>query len=158
MKKLKFWSRKKRKKKSNSYEPYTYYYPPPPAQNYYHHCCTIIPSLQPSAPPSLDYNDQTHHLEYASESQYTSSHEIVVETNSINQAILPGDSIGTCSYQQYMVPNPVYGLPLPAVQETTREKFSGFFGCVFNFGANFIHCFCPCFRIREVYQDNLVCK
>lgn len=156
MKKLKFWSRKKRKKKPN-YEPYAYYHPPAPAPTcHQYYCCPISsspqPQLRPSAPPLppwLDCN-QPSDLAYAgtTESQY-SSHEIVVETNSvISTPALPSDSGSSCSYQQYMVPNPVYGLPI--VKATGREKFAGIFGCVFEFGANLIRCFGPCFRIREV--------
>ncbi|KAJ4717620.1 Homeobox protein [Melia azedarach] len=168
MKKLKFWSRKKRKKKPN-FDPYTTYphHPPPPLPPtyHYHHCYSCSSSsTQPSAPPLppwLEYQ-QTLDAVFAAESVHPgpdlvhpaepqfSFPEIVVETASVNPTMLPVSDNSSISYQQYMVPNPVYGLPV--VQTTRRERLSGFFGIVFKFGSSLFRCFCPCFHIREAYE------
>ncbi|KAB1208619.1 hypothetical protein CJ030_MR7G007731 [Morella rubra] len=146
VKKLKFWSRKKRRKKTH--EPC---HPPPTC-----HCCHPCYSTQPSAPPlppGLD-PEQTHHpfpapvvhpvpdLSYPAQTQLP---DIVLETSPIVYSTLPA---GTSSYQQYMAPNPVYGMPV--LQTARREKTGGLFGCVVNFGIHLIRCLCPCFCIREV--------
>ncbi|KAG2704384.1 hypothetical protein I3843_05G001700 [Carya illinoinensis] len=148
VKKLKFWSRKKRRK-NHVHEPY---YPPSTC-----HCGHSYYSTQPSAPPLPPWLDleQTCHpipspvihalpdLTFPSQNQL-SQQEIVFETTSIMHPVMPAAT----SYQQYMAPNPVYGVPL--VQTTRRERRAGFFGCVINFGIHLIRCFCPCVRIREV--------
>jgi hypothetical protein len=149
--KLKFWSRKKRKKKTQ--EPY---YPPPPPC----HCCHSCYSTQPSAPPLPPWLDleQTHQaipapvlqpfpdLSYPNQTRVP-IHEIVSETSPIMYPTLPATA-STPSYQQYMAPNPVYGIPVG--QTARRERTAGIFGCVINFGIHLFRCFCPCFHIREV--------
>jgi hypothetical protein len=157
VKKLKFWSRKKRKKKTH--EPY---YPPPPLPPPPCHCCHSCYSTQPSAPPLppwLDF-EQIHQaipapalqpdpdLFYPNQTR-VHTQEIVSETTPlIMHPALPAATASDTSYQQYMAPKPVYGIP---VGETgRRERRAGFFGCVVNFGLHLFRCFCPCFRIREV--------
>lgn len=145
----KFWPRKKKRKKTLQYhEPY-YHHPPSSC-----HCCCSYPTAptQPSAPPlppwlepELTYEavsapglQSLPELAHPSQIQVPSQ-EIVMETTPIYPT-LP-------SYQQYLVPNPVYGVPVE--QKPRREKSTGFFGCFVNFCANLISCFCPCFRIQE---------
>ncbi|CAK9140433.1 unnamed protein product [Ilex paraguariensis] len=149
MKKLKFWSRKKKKKKTHLITDY----PPPPC-----HCHCLCHPIQPSAPPLpswLDY-ELTHDTIFTPEAGSVSSlaglsqvdfapQDIVHEVNPVNPTL----SYCNTSYQQYMVPNPVYGVPV--VSEVRRERSGGIFGCVFDIGVHLIRCFCPCFRIREVY-------
>ncbi|KDP42509.1 hypothetical protein JCGZ_00306 [Jatropha curcas] len=157
VKKLKkFWPRKKRRKRTYHQEPY--YQPPPPP---YHCCCSHSTApVQPSAPPLppwLDFDQTTqenisapgaHHLPpdlvYQSQSQFPSQ-EIVVETNPICPT-LPVET--PLTYQQYIVPNPVYGVPV--VGTPRKERSAGFFGCIISFGVNLVRCLFPCFLIREV--------
>ena len=146
MKKLKFWSRKKKKKKTILIDP-----PPPSPPSC--HCCHFCPLVEPSAPPLplwFDY-EQTDNSPSGSafspnsgKSSSSQAQEIVPEVSSLFPA-------PNTSYQQYMVENPVYGVPvLPAVR---REKRAGIFGCVFNIGRHLIRCFFPCFHIQEVDSD-----
>lgn len=145
----KFWPRKKKRKKTLQYHE-TYYHHPPSSC----HCCCSYPTAptQPSAPPlppwlepELTYEavsapglQSLPELAHPSQIQVPSQ-EIVMETTPIYPT-LP-------SYQQYLVPNPVYGVPVE--QKPRREKSTGFFGCFVDFCANLISCFCPCFRIQE---------
>lgn len=145
VKKLKFWSRKKKKKKNH--QPY---YPPPPPPCY--HCCGCSSSTEPSAPPLPPWLEAEQNygtfllqptLEPAPELTYPSpvhapSRESVVEPNPVERS---------SSYQQYMVPEPVYGIPI--TQTATRERSGELFGCVFSFGAHLFRCLFPCFHIRE---------
>lgn len=169
VKKLKFWSRKKRKKKTQEQEPY-YPYPPRPC-----HCCqysSCYSSTQPSAPPlppwlepEHEQTTQHHHAIPAAAAplvhqpsqfqfQLPPQEEIVLETTTtpLYHPTVPvpaATESNYSSYQQYMVPNPVYGMPV--VQTPRRERRAGFFGCLVSFGIQLIRCFCPCFHIREVH-------
>lgn len=147
MKKLKFWSRKK--KKINFVEN--------PHSNC--HCyCQIHNLFQPSAPPlpeSWPYYEQTQVANFTAViSSYTLSEfpssneaqnafarheneEIAPEMKPLLPT-LPVSTTGTCSYQQYLDPNPVYGMP---VVPPARRGGSAV--------AHLIHCFCPCFRVQE---------
>ncbi|KAK6263542.1 hypothetical protein SCA6_018976 [Theobroma cacao] len=153
LKKLKFWSRKKRKRKSLGLEPS---YP----DSSHCHCCYSCASTQPSAPPLPSWlqaeptQDAIHtadhaepfpvpELSYPTLFQYPTQEDTVSETESHRSPICPAPS-----YQQYLVPNPVYGLPV-VQQAGRRERSAGFLGCVIDFGVDLIRCFCPCFRIRE---------
>lgn len=49
------------------------------------------------------------------------------------------------SYQQYMIPNLHFGLPV----SINKAKPAGFFSCALN---NFLTCFCPCLSIRDRCQ------
>ncbi|KAL1833396.1 hypothetical protein ACET3Z_003047 [Daucus carota] len=76
------------------------------------------------------------------------------EENDIDPEIKPSHpalpiSSTSSSYQQYMVPNPVYGMPV--VPTARRERSVGVFGCVFNVGKLLVRFACPCFRITEAY-------
>ncbi|EEF34540.1 uncharacterized protein LOC8262569 [Ricinus communis] len=152
----KLWPRKKKRKKTYQ-EPY-YFLPPPSC----HCCCSYSTPVQPSAPPLPPWLEsaQTHEAISSTEVQqlpeegYQSqfqfpSQEIVVETDT--NAIYPTlpNTDTPLTYQQYAVPNPVYGVPV-VEQTPRRERSAGFFGCFVKFGANLIRCFCPCFHIREV--------
>ncbi|GAV63307.1 hypothetical protein CFOL_v3_06826 [Cephalotus follicularis] len=157
VKKLKFWTTKKRKRSS-----YEFYYPPPPPPlqpplpSSCHHCCCSFSPFQPSAPPLTPWlgAEQTHEsgisphsahpipeVAYPSLSQLPTQ-EIVTETSLVYPA-LP-------SYQQYMVPDPVYDM---LVIHTPRKEKSGrgFFGCIVNFGIHLIRCLFPCYRVQQVY-------
>uniref|UniRef100_A0A7N0TXR0 Uncharacterized protein n=1 Tax=Kalanchoe fedtschenkoi TaxID=63787 RepID=A0A7N0TXR0_KALFE len=160
-KKLKnLWARKK-KKKSRYLE-----YNNGASSSEHHHCCRCSFSYpayaQPSAPP-LPSNwvdmEQTHEptspefglgYEELSIQEETANHkEILVKQSS--RVDVPGTNIQAAdnrissSYQQYMVPNPVFGLPVS--EKTVRcAKFFGFF---FKFGSHLLSCFCPCLRIRD---------
>lgn len=154
VKKLKkLWPKKKRRKKTHQ-EPH--YLPPPPCPC----CCSYSSPVQPSAPPLPPWlvPDQTNETvtapgvqQYFPEVSYQSriqfqSQEIIVETNPICPT-LPIETT-PLTYQQYTVPNPVYGVPV--VETPRRESSGGFFGCIISYGVDLIRCFCPCFRIREV--------
>ncbi|KAK9286492.1 hypothetical protein L1049_014890 [Liquidambar formosana] len=150
-KKLKFLLRKRKKKKTHipQYLPSTC------------HCWCPYSSTQPSAPPLPPWleTEQTHEAFFAAEVQpglglagssqaQFLQEDIVLETSSL-YPITPAD---TTSYQQYMAPNPVYGVPVaPVAPAVRRERSVGLFGCFVKFGINLIRCFCPCFHIREVY-------
>ncbi|KAM7482006.1 hypothetical protein LguiB_006589 [Lonicera macranthoides] len=172
MKKLKFWSRKKKKKKITSIN--HHHHPPPPSNTYqccchhqYHHHNHHHNIVEPSAPPLppswLDY-DKTYSYDSLLASEVSTSTgtpfsglpgsseeaqlgsqecEIAPEFNPVLS------SASSSSYQQYMVPNPVYGVPVEPPQPA-KERSVGFFGCVIQFGAHLIRCFSPCFRIKEV--------
>ncbi|KAG5248423.1 formin protein [Salix suchowensis] len=150
VKKLKkLWPRKKKRKRSHQYQEPYYHHPPSPC-----HCCCSYPAAptQPSAPPLPPWLEPELTSEAISAPGLQSlpdmarpsqilvpSQEIVMETSPVYPT-LP-------SYQQYLVPSPVYGVPVE--QKTRREESTGFFGCVVNFCASLISCFCPCFRIQE---------
>ncbi|KAK3018479.1 hypothetical protein RJ639_003564 [Escallonia herrerae] len=164
MKKLKFWSRKKKKKKINVIDhhlPSTCH----PCSQYQRH------SVQPSAPPLpswLDYA-QTHDSIFRAEvcasvfSGFASSSQAQFSYAPEDQAqfaYAPEDTVPElspvhstlpvstgCSYQQYMVPNPVYGMPV--LPPATRERSAGIFGRAVKFCVHLIRCFCPCFRIEK---------
>lgn len=144
IKKLKFWSRKKKKIKYYNIEELA---PPPPT---FHYCHPWVP-VQPSAPPLPPWydheEDQYSHfgqdscVASSSEAEFSSTlEEIAPDFNSVYPPPTSAVSNNT-SYQQYMVPNPVYGVPvLPAVR---REKKAG------GFFRHLICCFFPCFHISE---------
>lgn len=160
VKKLKFWSRKKRKKKTHqSYYPTPpppYPPPPPPPPSRSHCCCSCYSSsTQPSAPPlppTWFDSDPTRDTffsapeppSYSNQSEFREE-EIGLDSTKPLYPTLPESS---SSYQQYLVPNPVYGIPVS--QTARREKSAGVFGCVVNFGIHLIRCFFPCYRICEV--------
>ncbi|KAJ0800722.1 hypothetical protein HanPI659440_Chr03g0106851 [Helianthus annuus] len=142
LKSLKFWSKKKKKKRITT----IHHHSPPPC------CCS--PAFQPSAPPLpswLDYEQQTYtqHLLTADVkfSVLPKEHDI----SNVNPSSSSGDVETGCSYQQYMVKNPVYGVPV--LQSTETERSAGALGCVFNIGAHLFRCFFPCFRIRDVQHN-----
>ncbi|XP_062113946.1 uncharacterized protein LOC133824948 [Humulus lupulus] len=153
MKKLKIWPRKKRKRKAH--HPLPYYLPPPPSRPpppppplqapILHWCCSCS-KAEPSAPPlpSSWYCDSPGE-----------AHESVLAAGVVeypSSAADAGDDDGedlessSSSYQQYMVPSPVYGIPVP-VLVSQRERSGGVFSCVINFGRHLFGCFFPCYRI-----------
>ncbi|KAK2987007.1 hypothetical protein RJ640_024905 [Escallonia rubra] len=154
MKKLKFWSRKKKKKKINVTDHHL------PSTS--HHCSQCQHhSVQPSAPPLpswLDY-EQTHDTIFraevcasvfsgfasSSQAQFSYAPEDAVPELSPVHSTLPVST--GCSYQQYMVPNPVYGMPV--LPPATRERSAGIFGRAVKFCVHLIRCFCSCFRIEK---------
>ncbi|XP_022714469.1 uncharacterized protein LOC111274079 [Durio zibethinus] len=161
VKKLKFWSSKKRKRKSLGFDPSS-----PPSRC---HCCYSCSSTQPSAPPlpswleaemtqdAIPTPDQAElfpEFSYPTDQVQYPTQDIV--SSPVFSAPFPAPAPAPAaapSYQQYLVPNPVYGLPV--VQTARRERSAGFFSCVINFGVNLIRCFCPCFRIREEFGREL---
>ena len=161
MKKLKMWPRKRRRKKiQESYYSLPPPYPPPPPPqppcHYYYPCSA---STEPSAPPLPSWLEaeqnygtfveaSTHSIPevaYTSQAQH-STQEITTDNSSLISN-LPA-SIGNSSYQQYMVREPVYGVPL--IQTARTERSNWIFGCLFNFGVHVFRCLFPCFHIREV--------
>ncbi|KAK1370561.1 formin-like protein 5 [Heracleum sosnowskyi] len=153
MKKLKFWSRKKKKKKASLVEN-----PPANAQ-----CCCHSHQFQASAPPLPPYYEQIQEASYGASVNYHTfsghpsnafGYGFPPEENDIDPEIrpllptLPVSSRSSC-YQQYMVPNPVYGMHV--VPTTRRERSFGVFGCVFNVGKHLVRVACPCFRIKEAF-------
>ncbi|KAL8264931.1 hypothetical protein R6Q59_023061 [Mikania micrantha] len=158
LKTLKFWSKKKKKKRINN----IHHHPPPPC------CCNHhggSHSFQPSAPPLpswLDYDDQIYsqHL-LASEVNFSESSGLPVsyqaqfdeQEHDINpsSSSVSGDVETGGSYQQYMVENPVYGVPVLPARKTVRS--AGAFGCVFNVGAHLFRCFFPCYQIKDAQYN-----
>ncbi|XP_028762952.1 uncharacterized protein LOC114721293 [Neltuma alba] len=128
VKKLKFWSRKKKKRKNHQpYYPLPPPYPPPPPPC--HHCHACSSSTEPSS-----LHPYRHGLKL--------NRTMGPSRNPVSN--LPQKS---SSYQQYMVPEPVYGIPI--THTATQERSGGLFGCVFGFGAHLFRCVFPCFHIRE---------
>ncbi|KAF4403612.1 hypothetical protein G4B88_002465 [Cannabis sativa] len=164
MKKLKIWSKKKRKKKAlhslPCYLPPPSRLPPPPPppplqapiQNW---CCSCSCSCsqskaEPSAPPlpSSWYYDspvEAHHESIVATGivEYPTSSADAGEDGDCCD-VVEDQSSSSSSYQQYMVPNPVYGIPVVVAE---RERSGGVFGCVVNFGRHLFRCFFPCYRI-----------
>ncbi|XVE91015.1 hypothetical protein DITRI_Ditri20bG0122100 [Diplodiscus trichospermus] len=154
MNKFKFWSRKTRKRKNSSRSP-----------PYHCHCCYSCSSVQPSAPPLpswllLELTQDAaapipvpdHQAEPFPELSYTTDQPHYPSQDMVSgpmfPASVPAPALAlAASYQQYMVPDPVYGLPV--VQTARRERSAGFFGCVIDLGFHLIRCFCPCFHINE---------
>lgn len=160
MKKLKFWSRKKKKKKIHFAEN-------PPANA---HCCCHNNQFQPSAPPLPPHYDQIHEASYAASvaNYHTFSGYPLNTSNDFQftftweenenyvdpeiQPLLPTLPVSTTSssYQHYMVPIPVYGMPVVPTARRSERSF-GVIGCVFNVGKHLVRVACPCFRIKEAY-------
>lgn len=145
VKKLKFWSKRKKRKKSQE----TYITVPVSHQTC--HCCCSCSSTQPSAPPLPPWYDLQQNQDPVSGSGIHPVPEMVYPNEGVqfpNQEISADTApMYPSSYQQYTVPNPVYGLPVMSAPR--RERSEGAFGCVVNSGAHLIRCFCPCFRIRK---------
>ncbi|XP_057976389.1 uncharacterized protein LOC131163713 [Malania oleifera] len=161
VKKLKFWSRKKKKKKTPFEHSHNLYLHPPPT----HHCCccSCSSSLQPSAPPIpvwLDAQQTPEPAVFAAADRPGSSgfladssraHLVTSSQDYVSEIspLCPTLPITNSSYQQYLVPNPAYGVPI--VPAARAERAAGLFRRAASFGYHLIRCFCPCFRIREVY-------
>lgn len=131
-KKLKFWSKtKKPKKNTNSY----HFHPPSPC-----HCCTFSCSsaVQPSAPPRPPLPPWINDRNWTFPSSAPSP----------PGAEEGGEVAAPPLYQQYMAPNPVYGVPMVVKNSGRREKWLTVTGCGGDWGIRLIQCFCPCFRIR----------
>ncbi|GMI92010.1 hypothetical protein like AT4G24265 [Hibiscus trionum] len=166
VKKLKFWSKKKKKRKSLAPHPSSSFTPPHPHSCYstssvhsshYYQCSYLSSSVQPSAPPLppwlQDESPTPEQGEPFPDFSYPTD-QVQHPTQDIESG--PVFTAAAASYQQYMDPNPVYGLPL--VQQTgRRERSAGFFGCVIDFSLRLFRCFCPCFHIREVH-DRIINK
>lgn len=166
MKKLKFWSRKKKKKKAFYIDRPPPPPPPPPCHCQYQYYNPYEPSAPPlpasSSSSWFDYDHETQDTIYANSDfiSFTSSSQSPAQDPKFARhdfnpvpELSPQDPImpaaSTTSYQQYMVPNPVYGVPA-SVPQVRRERKGGAFGCMFAFGVHLFRCFFPCFHIREV--------
>ncbi|KAI4296147.1 hypothetical protein L6164_036129 [Bauhinia variegata] len=158
VKKFKFWSRKRKRRRTH--EPY---YPPPPPTRPPppppYHCCCTFSSIQPSAPPLPSWleAEQSYGTFWEPSDHRMPEKTFPIQTHAPLQQEIVMDTSAACvapplgnssSYQQYMVPEPVYGVPV--TQTATRERSSGVFGCAFSFGAHLFRCLFPCFHIREV--------
>lgn len=168
MKKLKFWSRKKKVKTKKKQPFFTEQQSSESSCHYYHHHrCHYYP-VEPSAPPLpswLDYNPTqettikgTDHFASTTTTTTTSPMASLSRAPFITEEeSVPGlvsssqeEEINgkNTSYQQYVVENPIYGVPaLPTQVISGRD--TGAFGCVFSFGTHLLRCFFPCFRIKE---------
>lgn len=137
MKKLKFWSRKKRKRKQAC--------PSLP-----HHCSCEYSSVaaavavEPTAPPLPFWFDETQSLCPPKTSTFPwntqlphQQEETIVETTTSQVS----DVRIYQSYQQYMVPNPTYGVPI--VEPATAKRSVGIFGCVIELSSSLVRCFFP---------------
>ncbi|KAJ9174846.1 hypothetical protein P3X46_013447 [Hevea brasiliensis] len=137
---MKAWKKLKKFFKKTHQEPY--FLQPPPC----HCCCSYSSPVQPSAPPLSPWlvQDQTNEVGCQCHTRFSSQ-----EVGKANH-FYPSSATETTplTYQQYTVPNPVYGMPV--VQTPRRERLAGFYGFAISFGVNVIRCFCPCFGIREV--------
>ncbi|XP_027339628.1 uncharacterized protein LOC113853276 [Abrus precatorius] len=135
VKKLKLWPKKKKKKKTLEHPP--------------HRCCSCSPSTaQPSAPPlpsSSWLEAENNYGTFLPSREVTEPQDIATYSNPVSRS-------SNSSYQQYMVSvsEPVYGIPVPVIQTSRRQRSTGQFGCVFSFGSYLFRCLCPCFHIREV--------
>ncbi|ESQ54906.1 hypothetical protein EUTSA_v10026492mg [Eutrema salsugineum] len=148
MKKLKFWSRKKRKRKQAC-----------PSQA--HQCSCEYSSVlsavepvaeavvvEPTAPPFPFWFDEIGSVSAPDTSAFPwntqlphNQEETIVETSPLLSQV--SDLRIYQSYQQYMVPNPSYGVPI--VDAAPAKKSMGMFGCVIEVSLNVIRCFFPCF-------------
>ncbi|GAA0147319.1 hypothetical protein LIER_07049 [Lithospermum erythrorhizon] len=150
VKKLKFWSRKKNKRQIHSLKAVEAE-PSRPALHYHYHYRPVQPSAPP-LPSWMDYEDQPE-MEIAPEIGVVSGLASLIDSrcellNSVPEANQSHSAVMECnSYQQYMVPNPVY---VPIVPEVQRERAGRAFACAINIGAYLIRCFFPCFHVREV--------
>ncbi|XP_073269887.1 uncharacterized protein [Primulina huaijiensis] len=163
LKKLKFWPRKKRKTKLQ----FTTEKPPPrrpapspplPAYHAWHNHYQPVSPSAPPLPPWLEFDHESEETLLQSEvnSASTSSDnsriqaqfsppELINDTPTAKKEKSPADS---SSYQQYLVPNPVYGTPV-VLESKKSERANGDFGCVLNIGVHMVRCVFPCFHIRE---------
>ncbi|KAK8641626.1 hypothetical protein V6N13_011014 [Hibiscus sabdariffa] len=130
VKKLKFWSKKKKKRKSLAPQPsfsftpshsHSCYSSSSVHSSHYYQCSY---SVQPSAPPlppwlqaelTQDESPTPEQAEPFPEFSYQAD-QVQHSTQDIESG--PMLTAAAPSYQQYMDPNPVYGLPL--VQETVK--------------------------------------
>lgn len=153
VKKLKFWSRKKRKRKSLAPQPSHCYCHCSHSTSSYQ-CSYPYSPLQPSAPPlppwlqaeltqdEFPTSEQVEAVPFPEFSHPTDQVQDIESDPMIPAAAVP-------SYQQYMVSNPAYGLPV--VQQTgIRERSGGYFGCIIDISLHLIRCLCPCVHIREI--------
>ncbi|XP_019171810.1 PREDICTED: protein enabled homolog [Ipomoea nil] len=161
MKKLKFWSRKKKKKlikppfKDHIPPPPPPRRPPPPPPPPCCHCYYPYSPVEPSAPPlppGVDFGafeEETHDTILLAEEDIISITEKTSQDDG-DPMSSPPENI-TESYQKYMDPNPVYGVPATAAAGPAirSERGAGGFGCVIDVGFHLFRCFFPCFHVRE---------
>ncbi|KAK1430022.1 hypothetical protein QVD17_12469 [Tagetes erecta] len=160
MKTLKFWSKKKKKKNKRISNIHHHHSPPPCC------CCSHIHhhdtrTFQPSAPPLpswFDYEEQTYNQHLLTSQvkssefsglpvSYEAQFDPQEHDNNPSPATASGDVETGCSYQQYMVENPVYGASI--LPSRKAERSAGAVGCVVSVGAHLFRCFFPCFHIRD---------
>ncbi|XP_010448586.1 PREDICTED: uncharacterized protein LOC104731030 [Camelina sativa] len=148
MKKLKFWSRKKRKRKQTS-----------PSQPD-HHCsyeyfsvAAAAVAVEPTAPPLSFWFDESQSFSHQETSAFPwnnntqlphQKEETIVETNPLLLSQVSDLRIYQ-SYQQYMVPNPTYGVPTvePEPHAAAAKRSVGIFGCVIELSSSLVRCFIP---------------
>lgn len=149
LKKLKNWSRKKKRRRSSIFQP-----PSSPP------CCSCgapptPPPLQPTAPPlppwlDFDFKQDTASGS-ASVSAFPTQHQFQPQSPDIASEItplyVPQPLTIPTSYQQYLAPTPVYGVPVTPVSSARRA--GGLFGCVASAGSYLIRCLCPCIQFHH---------
>ncbi|KAJ8617153.1 hypothetical protein MRB53_013339 [Persea americana] len=116
LRKIKNWSsRKKKRRKSNIFQPPSY-----------PHCCSCgtpppLPPLQPTAPPLPSWLDFDYQQDEASgsvpASTFPTQHQFELLSPEITSSestplYVPQPLPMATSYQQYLAPAPVYGMPV----------------------------------------------
>ncbi|XP_010433794.1 PREDICTED: uncharacterized protein LOC104717857 [Camelina sativa] len=149
MKRLKFWSRKKRKRKQAS--------PSQPHHCTYEYSSSVVAAVafEPTAPPLSFWFDETQDLFPPETSAFPwndntqlphQQEETIVETKPLLLSQVSDLRIYQ-SYQQYMVPNPTYGVPIiepePHDAATAKRSSVGIFGCVIELSSSLVRCFIP---------------
>lgn len=163
LKKLKFWSRKKRKTKlqftTEQPPPRRPAPPPPPPHHTWHNHYQPVSPSAPPLPPWLEFDHESEETLLKSEvnSESTSSAnsriqaqfsppKLINDTPTAKKEKSPADS---SSYQQYMVPNPVYGTPV-VLESRKSERANGAFGCVLDIAVHVVRCVFRCYPIGKL--------
>lgn len=129
------------------------------AQRHCSWCCSHAYSsyAHPSAPPLppdwvWDISPQSANPSTRQESNHLrqvtrkTSLETLIDVAGTGTNIQAADDYtASSSYQQYMIPNPGFGLPL----SKNKAKPDGFFSCALKFGTHFLTCVCPCLSISD---------
>ncbi|KAE8700795.1 hypothetical protein F3Y22_tig00110556pilonHSYRG00770 [Hibiscus syriacus] len=155
VRKLEFWSKKRKSiapRPSSSFAPsycHSCYSSASVHSFHYYQSSYLSSSMQPSAPPLPPWLQDEFPTPEKVEPFPEFSSPAQHPTQDIESDLMFTPASPSC--QQYMDPNPVYGLPL--VQQKVEERYQvGFNGCVTDFSLHLFRCLCPCFHIREVHE------
>ncbi|XXG58295.1 hypothetical protein AAC387_Pa04g0640 [Persea americana] len=154
LRKIKNWSsRKKKRRKSNIFQPPSY-----------PHCCSCgtpppLPPLQPTAPPLPSWLDFDYQQDEASgsvpPSTFPTQHQFEllspeITSSEITPLYVPQPLPMATSYQQYLAPAPVYGMPVtPSTPVNSTRRGSGFCGWIASVLSRLIRCLCPCIQFHQ---------